>query len=176
MVALAAGGALAQGGPGWGGGGRGDCLRLDGLPVGTLSESEATGLLFTREEEKLARDIYTELYKVWEAPIFLRIAGSEQRHMDALEALIDRYGLIDPVGDNPVGVFSNTELQELFDDLVVKGKVTPIDALTVGATIEDLDLDDIMKLIEESDNVDLDTVYQNSPRAHATTCARSSAS
>ncbi len=160
MVVLAAAGAFAQGGQGWGGG-RGGGVNLDGLPVGTLSEAEATGLVFTREEEKLARDVYTALYEIWEAPIFLHIAGSEQRHMDAIKALLDRYGLTDPVGTNPAGVFTEATLQSLYYELLEKGKVTPVDALTVGATIEDLDLFDIMILIEESDNVDLDTVYEN---------------
>ena len=164
MVILTAAGAFAQGGQGWGGGGKGDCAKLDGLPAGTLSEAEKAGLLFTREEEKLARDVYTALYETWEAPIFLHIAGSEQRHMDAVKALLDRYALTDPVGANPAGVFTDAALQELYDDLVLKGKLTPVDGLAVGATIEDLDLRDVMKLVDESDNVDLDTVYSNLAR------------
>jgi len=161
VAVLAASGALAQGGRGWQGGGNGGGTGLDGLPVGTLDAAETAGLLFTREEEKLARDVYSALYQTWEAPIFLHIADSEQRHMDAIKALLDRYGLADPVGNNPAGVFGNATLQKLYDELVRKGNLTPVDALTVGATIEDLDLFDIMKLIEGSDNVDLDTVYQN---------------
>ncbi|MBI4917822.1 MAG: DUF2202 domain-containing protein [Acidobacteria bacterium] len=143
------------------GGGRGGCQRLATLPVGTLSQAETEGLRFIREEEKLARDVYTTLYADWQAREFLNIAGSEQRHMDAVKALLDRYAVADPVGANPVGVFADPRLQSLHDQLVARGRLSLVDALTVGATIEDLDLRDVAAELAEADDVDLDTVYQN---------------
>jgi hypothetical protein len=143
------------------GGGRGDCQRLATLPIGTLSQAESDGLRFVREEEKLARDVYTTLYADWQAREFLSIAGSEQRHMDAVKVLLDRYAVADPVGTNPVGVFTDPNLQSLYDQLVARGRLSLVDALTVGATIEDLDLRDVVAVLAEADDVDLDTVYQN---------------
>ncbi len=64
-----------------------------------LSDDEKYWLSHMREEEKVARDVYKELYKVWGLTIFSNIASSEQKHMDAIKTLLDRYGLEDPAKD-----------------------------------------------------------------------------
>ena len=71
----------------------GPASQIQTLPVQELSADEKKGLLLMREEEKLARDVYMALYKQWRLPIFSNIAASEQRHMDAIRTLLDRYGL-----------------------------------------------------------------------------------
>ncbi len=67
-----------------------------GLGVGSLDEGEVVALIYTREEEKLARDTYLTLYGVWEMPVFSNIAASEQSHMDAVLRMLEKYGLEDP--------------------------------------------------------------------------------
>lgn len=42
-----------------------------------LNAAEIEGLLFMREEEKLAHDVYLALYAKWGLPIFQNIAQSE---------------------------------------------------------------------------------------------------
>jgi len=81
--------------------------------------------------------------------------------MDALLKLIVKYKLTDPVGDDAVGVFKDEKLQGLYTDLVAIGKKSEIDALTVGATIEDLDIHDLVGDIERTDNQDITLVYEN---------------
>ena len=122
---------------------------------------EIAALQHMREEEKLARDVYRLLFDVWGSPIFSNIAASEQQHMDALGRLITKYGLIDPVGDNGPGVFENVELQNLYDELTAAGQVSLVDALIVGASIEDLDIADLIEAYCNTDNQDLQTVYLN---------------
>jgi len=39
-----------------------------------LTEAEIEGLLFMREEEKLAGDVYRYLYEQWGSPVFSNIA------------------------------------------------------------------------------------------------------
>lgn len=156
------GGSRGHGGHGgWGG----DCCcsaYVSSLPAGSLSEAEAEGLVYVREEEKLARDVYLGLALRWTAvPAFDRIARAEQRHMNAVAQLLERYSLVDPVGDNDIGVFSDVRLQLLYDELFTRGKASLEDALLVGATIEDLDIFDVEQLVDETDNADLATVYQN---------------
>ncbi len=63
-----------------------------------LSQEEIDDLVYLREEEKLARDVYLHLYNTWGQWIFENIAASEQQHMDAVKTLLDRYGIHDPVG------------------------------------------------------------------------------
>lgn len=127
--------------------------------VGSLDADTAAGLLWMREEEKLARDVYLALADLWDVRVFANIARSEQSHMDALATLLDRYGLEDPVGGNPAGVFSDPQIQALYDDLLARGRTSLVEALAVGATIEDLDIVDLRE--RASDVADIARVYEN---------------
>ena len=130
--------------------------------LGDLSDNEATGLVFMREEEKLARDVYLYLYETWGQKTFDNIAVSEQAHTDAMLELLYKYGIDDPVGDNPEGVFVDQNLQGLYDTLIATGSASLIDALLVGAAIEEIDLIDIKHLVDELDgNDDIRLVYEN---------------
>lgn len=131
------------------------------LPVETLSADEETGLVYMREEEKLARDVYLTLYNTWNTPIFHNIARSEQRHMDGIKVLLDKYNLQDPMTVDTVGIFSDPKLQTLYTDLVTAGSVSALEALKVGATIEDLDIFDLKRFLATADNSDVKTLYQN---------------
>ena len=134
---------------------------LELLPVGDLDDDEAAAVVFLREEEKLARDVYLTLSLSWELPVFSRIARSEQRHMDLVALLLDRYGLADPVGEDVIGEFENPDLGVLFDELVAAGQQSLVDALAVGATIEDLDLADLDALLLASNDLDVDLIAEN---------------
>ena len=134
---------------------------IAGLPYEALDDAEIAGLMQMREEEKLARDVYTTLYEKWGLAIFNNIAQSEQQHMTAVKLLLDKYGLTDPVVDSTVGVFSSEAMTQLYLELTENGNASAVDALLVGATIEDLDLFDLYELLDETDNSDIKTVYQN---------------
>jgi hypothetical protein len=127
---------------------------------GGLSEEEADGIVFLREEEKLARDVYLKLYEKWGLRVFQNIAQSEETHMTAVKTLIDRYGLDDPAKEE-VGVFANQELQALYDQLIEEGYRSPADALRVGAAIEEIDILDLEERVEQTDQADIVQVYQN---------------
>jgi len=130
-------------------------------PYEDLSSEEEAALIKMREEEKLARDVYITMYQKWHQKVFNNISKSEQKHMDAILCLINKYGLTDPVGDNGVGVFQNSDLQELYNTLVDLGNQSLVSALTVGATIEDLDIYDLMELSQEIDNQDILAVFND---------------
>lgn len=134
------------------------------IPAAALSQEEETGLLKMREEEKLARDVYGQLYDIWGARIFLNIASSEQTHTDAVKILLDRYELEDPVQSDARGVYTDPHFTELYGELVRLGELSLEDALHVGATIEDLDIADLDQLIAQTDNQDILTVYSNLQR------------
>lgn len=131
------------------------------LPAESLSEAELAGLLFMREEEKLARDVYSTLYDTWGLTIFNNIAQSEQTHTEAMRDLLIKYNIEDPVTDDTVGVFTNPELQQLYTDLVTKGTVSLEEALVVGVMIEELDIRDLQTEIDTTDNADIALVYEN---------------
>jgi len=126
-----------------------------------LSEDEVADLLFMREEEKLARDSYLEMLQAWGLPIFENIAMSEQRHMDAIENLIEKYGLTDPVrSESVIGQFVDPELQDLFDTLLWLGGQSLTDGLTVGAMIEETDIEDIQNAIGRAEHEDIIETYE----------------
>ncbi len=133
---------------------------LEQFPIGKLTNTEEAGILYVREEEKLAHDVYTALYEKWNLPIFQNIASSEETHTNAMKLLIERYGLTDPALSE-VGKFTNKDLQELYDQLVAQGEKSLIDALKVGAAIEELDLLDIQKYVDATDKGDLKLVYES---------------
>ena len=127
-----------------------------------LSDVEISGILFMREEEKLARDVYLYLYEIYPLRPFLNISKSEQAHMDAIKYLIDTYELVDPVDENPPGVFQNEELQELYNELIEKGSKSREEALKVGALIEEVDITDLQAELEETaKNEDVIRVFTN---------------
>jgi hypothetical protein len=134
---------------------------VESLPKEALSSGETELLGFLREEEKLARDVYRALFAANGDRTFANIASAEQRHMDEVKILLDRYGLADPAAATAPGEFKDSRLAALYTDLVARGRVSLVDALKVGATIEDLDLSDVGKALETADNRDIDTVIQN---------------
>jgi len=129
------------------------------LPAGELSAEESASLLFMREEEKLARDVYNTLYAVWGQPTFSNIAASEQSHMDEIKLLLDRYGLADPALEP--GVFTDPALQALYDQLVAQGSLSLAEALKVGGAIEEIDILDLQERLAQTDNADIQQVYNN---------------
>ena len=129
-------------------------------PVSTLDAQETEDLLWMREEEKVARDVYLTLSDEWNLTVFANISRSEQQHMDALLTLLNRYGIEDPVIDT-VGVFTNPDLQALYNDLVAQGLTSQEAALGVGALIEEVDILDLEEAIANTDNADVLQVYQD---------------
>jgi len=129
--------------------------------VGEISETEADGLAFMREEEKLARDVYLTLYDVWGLRPFSNISASEQTHTDQVKALLEMYGLPDPVVDDTIGVFVNADLQALYNDLIEKGNTSLVDAIEVGIAIEEIDILDLIEYMDNTEEANLDWVYAN---------------
>jgi hypothetical protein len=125
------------------------------------SSSEAEGILYMREEEKLARDVYLALYDIWGIKTFSNIAKSEQKHMDAVATLIQAQGLVDPVIGSAPGEFVNPHLAALYASLVEEGSKSPQDALIIGAIIEDLDIYDLENYLAETQDPEAIAVYTN---------------
>lgn len=118
-------------------------------------------LQFIREEEKLARDVYIGLYKKWRTRIFDNISRSEQTHTDKVKYLLNKYNIEDPAANTGLGVFKNTDIQKLYNDLMVRGTTSEFEALRVGGYIEELDIGDLRHEIAEATSADVKQVYTN---------------
>ena len=108
-----------------------------------LTDDEVAGLLWIREEEQLAHDVYTTLGQIWDVRIFENIASSERSHIDAALRVLDNYGIEDPAAGNELGTFTEPQIQALYDQLVADGSGSLVAALQVGALIEELDITDL---------------------------------
>lgn len=131
------------------------------VAAGSLSEDELAGLVFMREEEKLAHDVYLTLYEQWGQETFANIAESEQTHTDGVAALLVAYGVDDPAVSRGTGEFADANLQVLYDQLVAQGSESLDAALRVGAAIEEIDILDLEHHISLTDNAYIIRVYEN---------------
>jgi hypothetical protein len=125
-----------------------------------ISPEEEAALLYLREEEKLAHDVYVKLFELWNVPVFNFIAQSEQVHTTRVLALIGFFNLEDPASENP-GEFNNPDLQALYDQLLAQGSESLISGLTVGATIEEVDIVDLNEKLAVTTNPSMITVLNN---------------
>lgn len=135
---------------------------LAALPSEPLNTTELESLAYMREEEKLARDVYA----YFDAPygyvnVFGNISVSESTHTEAVRQLLLRYSLPDPAESRVAGQFSNATLQGLYDQLIARGSPTVVDALQVGAAIEEIDIIDIQTALITVDNQDIRLIYDN---------------
>ncbi len=125
-----------------------------------LDFNERTHLEFMCEEEKLARDVYITLgSKYPDSAIFGRIDDSEERHKCAVADMLAKYGIPNPSTNDNVGVFTGEAygwyFTEKYTEFVERGATNVLNAMYVGAFIEELDMLDINqcpKIIVETDN------------------------
>ena len=153
----------------WAGGPRGGRGGMQGnanactvLTEITLSQAEVDTLMYMREEEKMARDLYISFNELYGTTVrvFGNISRSEQKHMDAVKGLLDAYGLEDPVKSDKVGMFTNPVLDGQFKTLLAQGN-TLKGALEVGILVEEQDLEDLAAAMNETDEPCIDRVYSN---------------
>ena len=128
--------------------------------TGVLSDAEKADLMWMREEEKMARDVYTYFYTKYKVLVFKNIAASENAHMSAILYLINGYKLTDPALAE-AGKFSEPKIQELYNSLIAKGEVSLTEAYKVGVDIETVDIADLVKALKETDKTNITRTYTN---------------
>lgn len=133
--------------------------------AGALGDEDIAGLLWMREEEQLAHDVYVALGELWGLRVFDNIAASETTHIDAVVGLLERYGIDDPAAGNEPGTFTDPDLQALYDQLLADGRRSVDAALRVGVTIEELDIADLRDRRTATDIAAISTVYADLERA-----------
>ena len=126
-----------------------------------LSEQEVRGLLRMVEEEKLAGDVYQALYERTGLRNFSNIVQSERQHQRAVQGLLQTYRLTDPTAGKRAGEFTDPEFTQLYQQLVTQGARSNVDALKVGALIEELDIADLNQLTRQTQRADIKWVYTN---------------
>lgn len=112
----------------------------------SLSVAEVEGLLFMREEEELARDLYLDIYAAKDdrLTVFKNISdNAETQHAEAIRLLLVKYGIDDP-STGVHNTYTDVELQHLYDLLLnIAVGSDDLAALMVGALVEETDIQDI---------------------------------
>nr|WP_321353486.1 DUF2202 domain-containing protein [uncultured Draconibacterium sp.] len=128
--------------------------------TGELSDADIEGLVWMREEEKFAHDVYVTLYEIHGIPVFNNISKSESAHTAAVLHLLSGFGIEDPAIEG-VGNFSNEVFTNLYNQLTETGESSLVEALKVGALIEETDIADLAVLVDETQNETIKQVYSN---------------
>lgn len=124
----------------------------------TSADVTASHLVFNREEERLARDLYRLFSDTYGVRVFANIAASEQRHFDAVGVLLTTYGVPDPSAGLAPGTYADPAIQSLYDELSAQGLTSVADAYQVGIAVEQRDIADLEESLTAIDLPDVQTV------------------
>ena len=134
--------------------------RVDGISGATLTDDEFDDVQQLREEEKLARDLFSDAYAHYGLPVFNDIARSEQQHMDVVLKILDSYGMIDSATERP-GKYNNWDIQGLYDGFATAVRKSKADALLAGAAVQDMEIEDIGTFLSRTAQSDIAVVYKD---------------
>lgn len=128
-----------------------------------LTDEQKYALAYMWNEERLAFDIYTNLYKVHQVNQLTNISRSETMHINLVVDLVEAYdinitNLVDytesyskeELEAMPSGIFGIQAIQDLYDTLYSTGKVSAQASLEVGCLVEVTDIDDLDRFIDDS--------------------------
>jgi hypothetical protein len=136
----------------------------------SVDAATAKGLAFTREEERMARDLYQAFADQYDGALpFSRIVNSEQRHFDATGTLLTRYGIADPSAGKSAGTYADPTIQKLYDSWLAEGKKSLQAAYGVGVALEKRDIADLDTAISAATVTDVKQLYtqlQNASKHH----------
>ncbi len=160
-------------------------IDVNTLPLSTLTEDLKNAIAYMGNEERLAYDVYMNLYEYHNSNNaeninqLQNIANrAEITHVGIVQSLVQKYNLTvedltnvtDPIADNtvafedmPKGEYDIPAIQSLYDTLYAKGIQSKEDALMVGCMVEvtDInDLDEYITLAEESNATDVKEAFE----------------
>jgi len=164
-----------------------DCnnsLDINSSPMSTLTQDLKDAIAYMGNEERLAYDVYHNLYlyHLEKSGIEIRqlkniSETSEVQHVSIVQDIVRKYSIDpdeltvveEPVAnrdvsfeDMPSGKYGVPHIQELYDFLYAKGQESQIDALEVGCIVEVTDVNDLNEYIElahESNATDIEEAF-----------------
>jgi hypothetical protein len=131
-----------------------------------LTDEQKDTLFFIFQEEKVARDVYITLGKLYpDESTFANIQLSEQEHILSAQVLCERYGIDTSsvnlsLEDDYIGQFELLAMQELYNQCIELGQASHLEALKVGRLIEVTDIEDLEHAAEGMPS-DVVKVFEN---------------
>jgi hypothetical protein len=130
------------------------------ITTSDLTDSELASLLKMKEEEKLARDVYSVLSQKWGSQVFTNIFKAEDNHLNAIVLLLTNYGSSETsIGE--AGIFADAAVQTLYNDLVAKASISVEEAYKTGALIEEMDIKDLDEALATTTNENVTLIFEN---------------
>jgi hypothetical protein len=140
-------------------------LDIESSPLSTLTQDLKDAISYMGNEERLAHDVYTNLYNYHSENSAVNINQlkniadrSETQHVQTIQAIVRKYNLSEdnltnvtnpvassstPFENLPIGVYDIPAIQSLYDALYAKGIQSQKDALEVGCMVEVTDINDL---------------------------------
>jgi len=128
-----------------------------------LTADEIEFVYAVREDEKVARDLYTLFFEKYSLKVFSTLAKSESNHIRAVEILLDYYEIDFPV-PGAYGVFEDSARQAIYDSLVIKGS-TALEGFRVMAQLEEDNIISYRNVLEDITNPNIKIVIENLGKA-----------
>lgn len=127
----------------------------------SVSQQLAADLVFSREEERMAGDLYRLFAEKYpDQQVFQRIPLSEDRHFDHVGTLLTDYGIADPSAGRSAGSYADPAVQQLYDQWKAEGLQSEQAALQVGIDLETRDIADLKAMMERTDVAAADGTFQ----------------
>lgn len=134
-----------------------------------LSSSQSSGvketldkkLWYQFELEKVAMDYYNSMYEKWGVIVFRNLSRSEKKHMECVELLTKQVGNPELIDLQDAGKFKHSELQDLYEKVMVLGNKSVNKAMIASANLEEKNIKDVETLLTMSDDEDFQFSLNN---------------
>lgn len=149
---------------------------LASLPTYPLNDEQKKSLAFLWNEEKMAKDLYLALNRLYPSQTLENIAtNAEAQHQLTMESLLRKYNIDVQQATDPTyqyeqsvldsyaaGTYANADIQSLYDTLYSAGSISGQASLEVGCKVEVTDINDLTQDIEVAGEAqDLKMAFEN---------------
>ncbi|MFK5938258.1 MAG: DUF2202 domain-containing protein [Sulfurimonas sp.] len=159
-------------------------IDLSTYTLQSLTDYQKYSLAYMWNEERLAHDIYLNLYAINPVTQLERIAtNSETVHIDLVKDLVEAYdinitNLVDykehysqaELEAMPSGIYGIPAIQDLYDELYAYGVASSQTSLEVGCKVEVVDVNDLDIYITQADTnealIDTFNILRNGSYQH----------
>lgn len=124
------------------------------------TEQEKSDLIFTLQEEKVAYDFYSEMFKKYNQKVFGNIMEAEKTHQENVLSVINSLNIDAGELSSVPGEFSNKEMIDEYNMLIEIGGYSFTDALRAATKYEEQDISDLQKFYSRAENEQIKNLYE----------------
>lgn len=122
------------------------------------TDEEKNVLLFTLQEEKAAFDFYKEMFAKYNEKVFENTMNAEQIHRQHVLEILNEVGI--KANEESPGEFSIKDVKNLYNEMMIIGGYSFIDALRASARYEEQDISDLKKFYSKAENEKIKNLFQ----------------